>query len=77
MARPKAEFFGSLAERAKSDMERLDGKKVVVKLHAIVSMAKHPVGLVAEIMGVTAQTAWRWASAYRKHGVEGLCPKAK
>jgi transposase len=77
MARPKAEFFGSLAEQAKSDMQRLDGKKVVVKLQAIVSMAKYPVELVAEIIGVTAQTLWRWASAYRKHGVEGLCPKAK
>ena len=72
MARPKAIFLKDLAEKAQSDLSIIDHHKIAFKLQAIVSMSKFSVGMVAEIMGVTAQTIWRWASLYRKNGIEGL-----
>ena len=72
MARPKAVFLKELAEKAQSDLKAIDHHKIVFKLQAIIGMAKFSVETVAEIMGVTPQTIWRWASIYRKHGIEGL-----
>jgi len=77
MARPKAGFLKNLAERAQSDLEIIDNQKIALKLQAIIAMTKHPVETVAEIMGVTAQSIWRWAAVYKENGVEGLYPKPK
>jgi len=77
MARPKSVFLEELAKRACADLEILDQFKVTVKLRAIIAAARHPVGVVAEIFGVGAQTLWRWAKAYQKHGLEGLYPKGR
>ena len=77
MARPKIVFTEALAERAQADLGALDSNRVAFKLRAIVSAAKHPVGQVAEIMGVAAETVWRWGVAYAEQGVGALCPKPK
>ena len=41
------------------------------------AVAKLPVATVAEVLDVAAETIWRWAKAYDKHGVEGLYPKSR
>jgi len=77
MARPKSVFLEDLAERARADLETLDQHKITLKLRAIIAAAKYPVGVVAEILDVAAETVWRWAKAYQKEGLEGLYPKAR
>ena len=77
MARPKSVFIENLAASAKADMELLDHHKILQKLQAIVAAAAFPIETVAQVMGVAAETIWRWAKAYKKSGLEGLYPKPK
>jgi len=77
MARPKSVFLKGLAASAKADMELLDQNRILQKLQAIVAAASLPVQTVAQVMGVAAETIWRWAKAYQKNGLEGLYPKPK
>ena len=77
MARPKSVFLGALATNAKADMALLDHHKIFQKLQAIVAASSFPIETVAKVMGVAAETIWRWAKAYKKNGLEGLYPKPK
>jgi transposase len=77
MARPKFVFSEGLAERAKADLDTLDRNEVAMKLRAIISAAKMPIGQVAEVLGVAAETIWRWATAYSRSGLDGLRQKPK
>jgi len=77
MARPKLIFSEELAARAQADLDALDSNKITLKLRAIIVATKYPVSVVAEILGVAAETIWRWATAYQKDGLDGLYPKAR
>ncbi len=77
MARPKSLFSSTLAARAQADLDALDHHGVIQKLRAIVSASKHPTTTVAEVLGVAAETIWRWAKSYEKQGIEGLYPKTR
>ena len=77
MARPKSVFSEELAARARADMELLDQHKIIQKLQAIVAASSFPIEIVAQVMGVSAETIWRWAKAYQEQGYEGLYPKPK
>jgi len=77
MSRPKSLFSEGLAARAQADLGMLEHNKITLKLRAIISATKHPLGVVAEILGVTAETIWRWATAYRRDGLAGLYPKPR
>jgi transposase len=77
MARPKSVFSEGLASRAKADMKLLDQHKILYKLQAIVASVSFPLETVAQVMGVAAETIWRWAKAYKNRGAEGLYPKPK
>ena len=77
MARPKLVFSESLAAKAKADMKLLDHPKILQKLQAIVAASSFPVETVAQVMGVSAETIWRWAKTYQQQGHEGLYPKPK
>ena len=77
MGRPKSVILEDLAERARADLETLDQHKITLKLRAIISAAKYPTGVVAEIFDVAAETIWRWAKIYQGEGAEGLYPKAR
>jgi transposase len=77
MARPKSVFVEDLSIRAQADLDSPEHKKVALKLQAIIAAVKYPVGMVAEIFGVSAETIWRWATSYRKCGVDGLYPKPR
>ena len=77
MARPKTVFSESLAASAKADMALLCHHKILQKLQAIVAAASFPIETVAQVMGVAAESIWRWAKAYKKNGLEGLYPQPK
>ena len=77
MPRTKSVFSEELAARAKADIESLDRNRASMKLQAIVSAAKHPLATVADIVGVSPETIWRWAKAYGKEGLAGLYPKCR
>ena len=77
MARPKTVFCEELAARAQADLDSLDHSKIAIKLRAIIAASKYPTSTVAEILGVAAETIWRWATAYRKHGISSLYQKAR
>jgi len=77
MARPKSIFSKDLAARAQTDLDALDSNRITLKLQAVISATKYPVGSVAEILGVASETIWRWATAYKKNGLHGLYPKTR
>ena len=77
MARPKSVFTESLAASAKADMKPLKHCKILQKLQAIVAATSFPIETVAQVIGVTAESIWRWAKAYQKNGLEGLYPQPK
>ena len=77
MARPKTVFSESLAASAKADMASLKHHKILQKLQAIVAATSFPMEIVAQVMGVAAESIWRWAKAYQKNGLEGLYPQPK
>jgi transposase len=77
MSRPKGAYIASLAEQAESDLSIIKSHKVALKLKAISAIAKFPAESVAEIMGVSVQTVWRWVAVYKKDGMDGLYPKPK
>jgi transposase len=77
MARPQSLFSSKLAAKAQADLETLDQHKIIQKLRAIVATANYPADSVAEILGVAAETIWRWAKAYQKNGLDGLYPSAR
>ena len=77
MARPKTVFSERLAASAKADMVSLEHYKILQKLQAIVSATSFPIEIVAQVMGVAAESIWRWAKAYQKNGLEGLYPQPK
>jgi transposase len=77
MARPKTLFSQELAAKAQADLKLLDQHGIIQKLRAIVSASSHPTAIIAEVLGVSVETIWRWAKAYEKNGVEGLYPKTR
>jgi len=77
MSRPESLFSSELASRAQADLDALDHHGIVQKLRAIVACSKLPVEAVANVLGVAAETIWRWAKAYEKHGLEGRYPKSR
>ena len=77
MARPKSVFSPSLAATAKADMASLADHKIHQKLQAIVAATSFPIETVAQVMGVAAESIWRWAKAYKKDGLPGLYPQPK
>lgn len=77
MARPKSLFSSELASRAQADLDALDQHGVIQKLRAIVAASKLPAATVSAVLGVAAETIWRWAKAYEKDGLEGLYPKSR
>jgi len=70
-------FSEDLAMRVQADLDHLDRNKLTFKLQAILAATKYPVSSVADILGIAAETIWRWAVAYNENGIEGLYPKPK
>ena len=58
-------------------MVSLEHHKILQKLQAIVAATSFPIETVAQIIGVAAESIWRWAKAYQKYGLKGLYPLPK
>ena len=68
----EAELALAIAER-----ESLSDWKLVHKLTAVIAYAGHTADEVGKMMGATTETVIRWASAFKRHGVEGLRDRMK
>lgn len=66
------ELAMALAERAS-----LTDWKLVHKLTAVIAYADHTASMVGEMLGVSTETVIRWASAYRRTGLDGLRDRDK
>jgi len=77
MGRPKEAIDEELAYYAQLELENIKDSNLVVKLQAIISCARHPVSLVASVLGKDRVTLWRWIRLFRENGVEGLTEKPK
>jgi transposase len=77
MARPKEVIDWKLAEKARKELEKIADQKLCQRLRAIMSSVEHPLKVVAAINGVGPDTIWRWITAFRKSGLEGLKDRAK
>jgi transposase len=75
-ARPKEVFTDELPERAVADLGAIRDGGVAVKLK-VIAAAVCPVATVAEVLRVAPETGWRWATAYREEGGDGLRPRPK
>jgi transposase len=77
MGRPKEVIGHELEREALIALESIKESSIVIKLQAIVSCARHPVTMVADILGKDRITLWRWITSFRKSGVEGLRDKKR
>ena len=57
-----------LAALVPTDLGRLPGHRVAMKLKAIAAATKHPVACAAEAIGVAPKTIWGWAAACGEGG---------
>jgi putative transposase len=77
MGRPKEVIGHELEREALIALEGIKESNVVIKLQAIVSCARHPVSMVADILGKDRITLLRWITSFRKDGVDGLRDKKR
>ena len=61
-----------LASTAAHELKRLDDAELCTRLLAIAQTAERPVSEVATAFHISARTLFRWISAYRAHGLDGL-----
>jgi transposase len=62
---------------ATAERESISDWKLVHKLTAIIAYTGHTAHEVGEMMGTTTETVIRWASAFKRHGVDGLRDRMK
>lgn len=77
MARPKKWIDEALRAQAVKDLSSLPQGRVAVRLHAIIRAAKHPLKVVADILGIAPKTLWLWIRRYKAKGIEGLTDQPK
>jgi len=77
MARPKTVLTKELIKMADRDLKKSKGGIIGVRLQAIISAYRHPVGTVASIIGTSPATIYNWILRYSKGGVEGLKNKPR
>jgi transposase len=77
MGRTKALIGEPELALAISERESLSDWKLVHKLTAIIAYANHSARQVGEMLGTTTETVIRWASAFRRSGLDGLRDRVK
>ena len=77
MARPKKSIDATLVANAESALADVKEYKLAIRLQAIISMSNQPTETVAEVLGVSRQSLWKWVEKFRNHGLEGLRDKPK
>ncbi len=77
MPRPKEVIDGELVEKAERELRSNRDYKIGVRLKAILSAYRQPMGVVARVFGISRNTLWQWITRFREFGVEGLQDKPK
>ncbi len=72
MARPKEVVDKDLVFKAQVALRQISDHQICLRLQAIISSGRHPMSLVAYIMGVHQTTVWRWSKKFKEGGVDGL-----
>jgi transposase len=77
MGRPKEAIDDETARKAEEILKELPHSELAIKLQAIISAAKHPVGTVASVMGFNRVSMWRWIRRFQEQGLAGLEDKPR
>jgi transposase len=77
MARPKKSIDTALVEAAGRELEAIKDYKLSIRLQAIISMSNQPTATVAQVLGVSRQSLWKWVEKFRTHGIDGLKDRPK
>jgi len=77
MPRPKEYIDENLAHEAANVLSQIKDAKLSIRLQAIISSADHPINRVADVMGISRQTVWRWIKNFQEKGRAGLVDRAK
>jgi transposase len=77
MGRPKAVIDATLVEKAEAALKDFPNCKVCIRLKAIISCARYPIGLVGSVFGTDRTTLWRWIKRFSSKGIAGLADEPK
>ncbi len=77
MGRRQEVVDAQLAEQARSALRDQKEARVGQRLQAIASCQSHPLGVVADVFGVSTRTVWQWARRFKAEGTEGLRDKPR
>lgn len=77
MARPKELIDSEVVEKARAELGKIKDSRLALKLQSIVSCADYPVSVVADVMGFSRQSLWKWIQQFKSGGTEGLTDKPK
>jgi len=77
MARAKRIIDANLALAAKRELKRHEGDRLYLRLLAIARAGDYPVQEVAQFLGVSRRSVWRWGKQFQARGVEGLRDQPK
>jgi len=77
MGRKKILINSEIIELIKSDLDNIKDSGIAIKLKALKASYHHNVEEVASVFDVDRSSIERWASNYKKYGIEGLKPKSR
>ncbi len=77
MGRKKTLINSEIIEIIESDLANIQDSDLVIKLKTLKAAYKHKVEEVASVFEVDRSTIERWASNYKKYGIDGLKIKSR
>lgn len=77
MARPKEVINAEVANNARIELGKIKNSRLALRLQTIVSCAEYPVSVVADVMGYSRQSVWKWIKQFKLYGKDGLMDKPK
>ena len=75
MSRQKKSINTTLVEEAERALVGVKDHKLALRLQAIISMSRMPTVTVADVLGVSRQSLWKWVEKFKKNGTDGLRDK--
>ena len=77
MARPSKLVTSDLVHAAQEALPTLPQGKLAIQLRAIISCGEYPQQMVADILGISRQTLWRWIRLFQAGGMTALQDQPK
>lgn len=71
------ELNEELIIKAKEELDKISGDKIIIRLKAIIALKNNSLGTVCEVMGYSRNTIKSWVRGFSKDGVKGLEDKPK